>query len=214
MLLAILLLGAAAAVASPAIEARFIGNSGFDISDGHTTLLVDFPYRSGAYGYMAFDSAELSAREHALCLFTHRHEDHFDTEAIADIDCTVLGPPGVMERVKGSARLEGGPPWRFRNLELDCLTTEHGGVDHCSWVVGWHERVLVFAGDVENLRGILPHLDQPDVLVVPYWLTAEVELARQRFPEMKVFLSHHRSGEEFSVCAGCVVPAQDTSLDW
>jgi hypothetical protein len=32
------------------LEIRFIGNMAFSITDGKTTLLTDFPYRSGAFG--------------------------------------------------------------------------------------------------------------------------------------------------------------------
>jgi hypothetical protein len=51
---------------------RFIGNSGFEISDNVDTILLDFPYESGAYGYMTFDSGEVHARRSTLCLFSFR----------------------------------------------------------------------------------------------------------------------------------------------
>jgi hypothetical protein len=34
---------------------KFIGNQAFLITDGNTTLLTDFPYTSGAFGYMTYD---------------------------------------------------------------------------------------------------------------------------------------------------------------
>ncbi len=36
------------------LEFHFIGNMAYEISDGETTLLSDFPYESGAFGYMTY----------------------------------------------------------------------------------------------------------------------------------------------------------------
>jgi hypothetical protein len=32
---------------TPSLEARFVGNMAFAISDGSTTVMTDFPYQSG-----------------------------------------------------------------------------------------------------------------------------------------------------------------------
>ncbi len=43
--------------AAPAkLQAQFIGNMAFAITDGKTALYTDFPYESGAFGYMATTS--------------------------------------------------------------------------------------------------------------------------------------------------------------
>jgi L-ascorbate metabolism protein UlaG (beta-lactamase superfamily) len=77
---------------SESLRFRFIGNEAFEITDGETTLLTDFPYRSGSFGYMTYGSAELRPRENAVCLVTHRHLDHFDPDLVAGIGCTLVGP--------------------------------------------------------------------------------------------------------------------------
>ena len=46
------------------LSARFIGNAAFEITDGEFTLLTDFPYQSGAFGYMTYDPAEVARRLH------------------------------------------------------------------------------------------------------------------------------------------------------
>lgn len=78
---AVMLFAAAAWCAAcgppPALTIRFIGNAAFELTDGRSTPLVDFPYESGG-GYMSFDSAAVRPRGDVLALFTHRHRDHFD----------------------------------------------------------------------------------------------------------------------------------------
>ena len=200
--------------ATYALEVRFIGNSGFEISDGSATILVDFPYQSGAYGYMTFDPVELGARPDSLCLFTHRHADHFDPEAIAGVGCAVLGPSEVMVRVEARVRLEGDGFWDFAGAQIECLETEHGEVDHCSWILRWDDRTIVIAGDVEHLDGVLPVLKAADVLIIPSWLASSAEKVRGRFPDARIVISHHRAGEDLSACADCLVPSPGSSHAW
>ena len=42
------------------ISITFIGNAGFHMTDGKTNIYFDFPYKSGAYGYMTYDETELN----------------------------------------------------------------------------------------------------------------------------------------------------------
>ena len=68
------------------IKIRFIGNCGLYLSDGNTNLYTDFPYKSGAYGYMKYDPIEIdSIKENALFLFTHQHADHYSKKIIKQI---------------------------------------------------------------------------------------------------------------------------------
>lgn len=44
------LLAATAAAPAGELKFTFIGNMAFHVTDGKTTLVSDFPYRSGAFG--------------------------------------------------------------------------------------------------------------------------------------------------------------------
>ena len=56
----------------------FIGNAGFHMTDGNTNIYFDFPYKSGAYGYMKYSENELSKiKDNAVFIFTHKHADHY-----------------------------------------------------------------------------------------------------------------------------------------
>jgi hypothetical protein len=41
------------------LTVELVGNAGVVLSDGTTTLLVDLPYESGAFGYMRYDQDAL-----------------------------------------------------------------------------------------------------------------------------------------------------------
>lgn len=210
----LLMLLTVAATGPADLEFRFIGNNGFEISDGETTVLVDFPYHSGAFGYMEFEPGQVTVRGNSLCLFTHRHADHFDPNSIAAIGCSVAGPAEVMEQVAEPIRLPGGPVWQFGEAELECLDTEHGEVEHCSYLIRWHGRSIFFTGDVEELSG-LDRVEQPlDIIVLSSWFAPRVPEIRKRHPDAKLVVSHHRAGEERALRSGCIVPVQGRSYSW
>jgi len=193
---------------------RYVGNSGFEITDGSSVILIDFPYESGAYGYMTFEPTELRARSDSLCLFTHRHADHFDPEALSSIGCSIAGPPEVLAKARSVPQLEGHSQWKFGGASIRCLQSEHGDVQHCSYLVTWCGSTVLIAGDVETLGSLLEHVEQLDLLLVPHWLTADMSQVHDRFPGAKVVLSHQLEGEQIELCRGCVVLSQGESIEW
>jgi L-ascorbate metabolism protein UlaG (beta-lactamase superfamily) len=120
----VILLAAAAPAAGPTLQARFLGNAAFEISDGETTLLTDFPYRSGAFGYMEYDPSELRARPRSVCLITHAHADHFDASLVAKVGCRVVGPA-----------LPAAETVRLEGITIQPVKTGHAGAAHFSYLV-------------------------------------------------------------------------------
>lgn len=214
MTLFLLLLLAAGAPEANELQFRFIGNDGFEISDGTATILVDFPYQSGAFGYMSFDPAELEARSNALCLFTHRHADHFDPGALEGVGCAVAGPAEVLAKVDETLRLGDGPSWEFGQAQIECLDTVHNDLDHCSYVIHWHDRSIFFTGDVEELSGLFGLQEPLDVIILSSWLAPQAPQIRAKFPGAKIVISHHVAGEERALRSGCIVPVQGSSYSW
>ncbi len=45
---------------SPTLSITIVGNAGVLLSDGATSLLVDLPYESGAFGYQTYDPSDLN----------------------------------------------------------------------------------------------------------------------------------------------------------
>lgn len=203
--------------ANPAPESRtirYIGNAGFEISDGRSTVLLDFPYESGAYGYMTFGDRELEPRPGSLCLVTHAHADHFASAAMQRIGCLVAGPAQAMGLVPESSRMQGQSPWSFDSAEARCIDSEHGDIDHCSFVLTWHGTTMVVAGDLETVEPLLEGLPAADLFVLPYWLASEAALVRGRFPGAKILLSHEEPGAEVGPCVGCLRLGQGDSIPW
>ncbi len=65
------------------IQIKFIGNCGLYMTDGTTNIYTDFPYKSGAYGYMEFEESELdSVKENSIFIFTHKHADHYSKKKV------------------------------------------------------------------------------------------------------------------------------------
>src|SRR5215208_6589960 len=63
----------------PELKARFIGQMAFEISDGTTTLITDFPYQAGYVGAPDFAPREIRAgTPETLALITHKHPDHWE----------------------------------------------------------------------------------------------------------------------------------------
>ena len=204
---------AARQATAPSVEGRFIANAGFVISDGETTILVDFPYRSGAFGYMEYDDNELEARDNALCVFTHRHADHFDAGLIERLGCSVAGSPEVLGLVDARQRAGSGPEWEFGSASIRCVESVHSNVDHCSYVIDWHGTAIYVAGDVEELSA-LAQVEHLDVAVIPAWLSPQVGQIRQRFPQARIVITHHTASRDLSGCDDCLVPAPGEPIVW
>ena len=195
----------------PRLEARFIGNAGFELSDGTTAVLLDFPYRSGAFGYMKFDRKALRPRPGSLCLFTHRHEDHFDPDAIDSIGCTVAGPDEVQAMVPAPNRAGSGPVWETGGVRIECLPTPHADVEHCSYRIRWADQVLLVAGDIDDLAHLGPFDDPAAVVLLPSWLVPDL----RNHPRSGggYVISHHADGETVEVCSKCLLPTQGSGFE-
>jgi L-ascorbate metabolism protein UlaG (beta-lactamase superfamily) len=199
----------------PALEARFIGNMAWSITDGTFTLMSDFPYDSGAVrGYMTYDpGAEVrSPTTDTLSLVTHRHADHWSPTLFARTNWKIVAPRDVTAGlapdrvVPVSARFPYGP------LRIDAIDTPHAGIGHYSYVVLWHGRRLYFSGDTESAAH-LTALRDLDVAFVSPWLHRAVLKAGGRVDARRVVIYHHQPEEPVPECQeGCHVPRQGETL--
>ena len=68
------------------IKIKFLGNCGLYTTDGNMNIYFDFPYKSGAFNYMEYDSAELdSIKENSIFVFTHKHPDHYASRRMGKV---------------------------------------------------------------------------------------------------------------------------------
>src|SRR5688572_21826205 len=81
------------------LRVQFIGNAAFLITDGKTTLLTDYPYRSGAFGYMTYDATKIQPQGDVLCLITHGHADHFEHPIFEKKNWRIIAPDDVIRKM-------------------------------------------------------------------------------------------------------------------
>jgi hypothetical protein len=195
-----------------AFHARFIGNAAVEITDGSYTLLTDFPYESGAFGYMTYDSAEVHPRSRSVCLFTHGHADHFAPSLVGRIGCAVIGPTSVTSKVAGLEVLPLEPTISIGPLVVTPVRTDHGSEPHESYLVKWRGLSVYFTGDTDSAA----ELSRPgrlDALFITPWLLARARAAGLLPPAARIVVYHHRPGEKIEPCPSCLVPRQGQSFD-
>jgi L-ascorbate metabolism protein UlaG (beta-lactamase superfamily) len=200
-----------ATAAGVALQATFIGNMAVHLTDGKVALLTDFPYESGAFGYMAWSREAVPAGPRPLCLFTHSHKDHFSAALVREHCGSVLGPADVAKAAAGAAALEMKPEVRWEGLVIRPLATPHAGLEHYSYLVEWQGRRLYFTGDTEDLAALLAARDLDAAFVSP-WLLDAAAKEGARVDARQVVVYHHRADQSVPPAEGRTVPRQGQAL--
>jgi L-ascorbate metabolism protein UlaG (beta-lactamase superfamily) len=194
-------------VAAQTLEVRFIGNAAVEISDGKTTLVSDFPYRSGAFGYMSFEFEDVKPRGEVLCLISHGHADHFDVNRFRETSWSIIAPKEVTRRLDNTRVIPLADSIKVSDVAIQPIETPHADVEHYSYLVTWHGFRLFFTGDTEAFEQLLSTPDL-DVLFITPWLLQSVLTAGKELPAKKVVVYHHTLIEKILAPENCVVPRQ------
>lgn len=203
----------------PALEARFIGNMAYAISDGETTLFSDFPYESGYSVYMQYDAREIrSGTPKTLALVTHRHGDHWDAPLFNKTNWNVIGPADALTTVAPARVVRALPVAPARativhdGLSVEAIPTPHARIGHYSYIVTWHGRRLFFSGDTEDPDELLAAKNL-DVAFVSPWLFQGAS-KRGRIDARRIVIYHQTADERVVAgCSGtCSVPKQGETL--
>ena len=192
------LLALVSAVPAGQLEFQFIGNMAFHISDGETTLLSDFPYRSGAFGYMEWKIGDVKPIRGGVALFTHFHADHFDSPRVEAMDLEVIGPPEMLEnlRVTSKHAAADNQTLEVRDIKIQSFATPHRfSPEHFSYLVTWHGLRLYFPGDTESPAHMLQMKDI-DVMFISPWLIRTLERQDLRLDTKVLVVYHQKVGEE------------------
>lgn len=208
---ALVLLGTAAVAQTPPLDITFIGNEAVAVTDGRLLLVTDFPYRSGAFGYMTYDRSVLDpAGRSVVLLITHRHDDHFDPRALRDSSWRVLAPDEVSSKLPRGVALRLDSVVTIGSATIRPIVTPHhkGAVEHQSYLLEWAGRRLYFVGDTEDPSALLAQRNL-DVAFVTPWLWKAARQRNARIDARQVVIYHHETGETVPGCSGtCRVPAQ------
>jgi hypothetical protein len=194
---------------SPTLDLALVGNAAVQISDGKLTLVTDFPYRSGAFGYMTYDRSQIWTGSNVLALITHRHDDHVDVDTLKDLPWRVVGPQEVTKQLSPAAIVQAAAASSIDPaLKIEALRTPHADVEHFSYVVAWHGRRFYFSGDTEDPSSVLSQKSLDIAFVTP-WILRAVASKGSRIDAARVVIYHHTARERVDRCsAPCEVPAQ------
>lgn len=180
------------------LQVRFVGNAGFELSDGVTTLLVDLPYESGAFGYMSYDPAALDPAGHVVSVVTHRHADHFDAGLFLATTWDIVGPAEVTAAFAPARVLEGRIVM-VGDFRIQRFRTPHRDTEHYSYLIAWRGHRMYFVGDTEDPTHLLS-TEGLDVTFVTPWLSCAVEGAGRTLSADRIVLYHHSPNQTSPVC--------------
>lgn len=153
------------------IRIKFIGNCGLYLTDGNANLYIDFPYKSGAHGYMKYDRKEIdSIQANSAFLFTHRHADHYSKKIVKKFNGKKFGPWNIGELGKLAEAIP--------DFEIKAFKTRHKvyGISfkHYSYLITWHHKNIFISGDTENADTIALQKEL-DWAFVPVWLLIDAK---------------------------------------
>lgn len=194
--------------AATELSIRLVGNAGVALSDGTTSLLVDLPYESGAFGYMHYDPAALRPTGTTVSVVTHDHRDHFAADLfLTRADWRVIGPPSVTAALPPD-RVVTGDSSSIGAFAVVALPSPHTD-DHRSYRIRWRGRVLHFTGDTEDPDAV-PAEPRLDILFVTPWLNCS--LPDRATNRARTVLYHRQPDGSDQVCGSAEVHPQGTEL--
>ncbi len=199
----ILVLGLLWAAVAPArageLTFTFIGNMAFHITDGQTTLLSDFPYQSGAFGYMKYEMADVPPITDGLSLITHWHTDHWSLPLFEKMDTKLIAPEDMAAKIADASRvikIAPGAPAEFHGMTIEATKTIHRlAPGHYSYLVTWHGKRLYFTGDTETPEYILREKNI-DVMFLSPWLIRTIERQKLSLDAKTLVVYHQKETEE------------------
>jgi pimeloyl-ACP methyl ester carboxylesterase/L-ascorbate metabolism protein UlaG (beta-lactamase superfamily) len=194
---------------APTLSLALVGNAAIHITDGKVMLVTDFPYRSGAFGYMEYAREQVWTGGNVVSLITHRHEDHVAIETLKTLNWRVVGPQEVTTQLPAGAIVAANAASTIDPaLKIDALRTPHADVEHYSYVVEWHGRRFYFSGDTEDPSSAL-NQQGLDIAFVTPWMLKAIASNGRRLDAARVVIYHHQTGERVPLCtAPCELPAQ------
>lgn len=186
---------------------QFIGNMAFSITDGKTTLYSDFPYESGAFGYMKYDLKSVKISQNGVSLITHEHRDHWANELFQSLNLKVIAPPDALKGVDASRIIPFAKEIQYQEIQVEPLSTPHANIAHYSYLVTWHGVRMYFTGDTEEEKTLLA-MKNLDVAFISPWLAQSLSKKKQTVDAKKIVIYHHMVGEKIVAPGNSVVPKQ------
>ena len=177
------------------IQIKFIGNCGLHMTDGTTNFYIDFPYKSGAHGYMEFEESELdSIKDNSIFIFTHKHSDHYSKKNLKKV---MKEKGGQTYGVSNIAELEKLGE-SIEDFEIKAYKTDHTvfGISfrHYSYLITWHNKKIYLSGDTTEPETI-GKMKKIDLAFVPYWILKNAK-GQNITIDAKMFAVYHLYPEQ------------------
>lgn len=181
--LSLVLISVTATAQTGEIRIRFIGNCGLHMTDGKMNVYSDFPYKSGAYGYMEYAEAELdSVKDGSIFLFTHKHNDHHSGKLVRKLSGKDYGP----RNKRGIEKLNRSS----KDFQVQTFRTKHKlSLKHNSYLITWHGKKIYLSGDTESAETIAK-VTGIDWAFVPYWILLDAKEKNIKIDAKKFGLYH------------------------
>ena len=196
------------------LKIQFIGNAAFHITDGESTLLTDFPYKSGAYGYMQYRMEDVKPIKDGLCLITHPHLDHWDQELFEETDHAIIAPPDILENIKSDKKIPFDDVMTYKDIVVKAFETRHGGpprhFKHYSYLVTWHGLRLYIPGDTVVDHALT--MKDIDIMFIPVWFTNKIRSQDLAIDAKTRVVFHQQQGQEIPPSQDYVVLKQGETL--
>ena len=177
------------------IKIKFIGNCGLYLTDGKSNLYIDFPYKSGAYGYMKYDQTEIdSIKENSIFLFTHRHADHYSKKILKQIKSKHKGRVFGNWNTKKFEKLNNA----IDDFKIEPFKTKHRfTLKHYSYLITWHGKRIFLSGDTETAETIAT-VKKINWTFVPYWIMLDAKEKNLKIDTEKFGIYHLYPNQEIS----------------
>ena len=172
---------------SEEIKIRFIANCALHLNDGVNNIYIDFPYHSGAYGYMTYDDKFLAEiEENSTFIFTHLHKDHYSRELMKQVLKEKTGNKFTQWNTRKLKRWAKTIP----NFEIESFKTRHRfSIRHRSYLISWHGKRIFISGDAEQAETI-GKIKNIDIAFLPYWLLIDAENKGIKIDAQKIAIYH------------------------
>lgn len=169
------------------IKIKFIGNCGLYLTDGKSNLYIDFPYKSGAYGYMDYAQAEIdSIKDSSNFLFTHRHADHYSKKIIKRIKHKHKGQVFGNWNINKFEKLTN----TMNDFKIETFKTKHRFTfKHYSYLITWHGKRIYLSGDTESAETISTVKDI-NWAFVPTWIILDAKEKNLKISADKIGIYH------------------------
>jgi len=197
------------------IEITFLGNCGLFMTDGDINLYVDFPYKSGAYGYMTYKPEILdSLHANSIFLFTHGHADHYSRKLFKKTNQKLYGPWPVKFLMSKKRKYKLDEINSLSDFSITEYKTKHGySFKHFSYLIVWNKKRIFISGDT-HLSDTLVSIKNLDLVFAAPWVLNDASQRNLKIDSKEIILYHHRSVESIDNKSDkIIVPRQNQEFE-